>query len=79
MSDFIEFMDQNFKKPTDEELGNMTDQDLSDILERIGVEVIDKIDTFTAVNHKVGGGEMELEADNLTDALREAWNIFKPV
>jgi len=55
-----------------------TEQELEAALKKLGVKVIDHgDDTYTAINEKGGGGKTSLEADNYTDALFEAWNLYK--
>lgn len=53
-----------------------TDAELSAALAGIGCRVVDDGSRFRLVNSR--GGSTLLEADNLSDALFEAWHLAKP-
>lgn len=54
-----------------------TDAEFEAALEALDCQVIDHGDGSFALISDLGGAT-ELEAANLSDALREAWNLIKP-
>lgn len=55
-----------------------TDDDFHTALEKRGYRLIDHGDDTFSVERTKTGATTHLEADNLTDALSEAWNLVKP-